>query len=38
MRVALAALPFFILMCVGVVLLTLFPDIALWLPNLLFNN
>lgn len=38
MRVALAALPFFILMCVGVVLLTIFPDIALWLPNLLFNN
>ncbi|MBT8414590.1 MAG: TRAP transporter large permease subunit [Boseongicola sp.] len=38
MRVALAALPFFILMCVGVVLLTLFPDIALWLPNLLFNK
>jgi TRAP-type C4-dicarboxylate transport system permease large subunit len=38
MRVALAALPFFILMCVGVVILTLFPDIALWLPNLLFNS
>ncbi len=38
MRVALAALPFFILMCVGVVILTIFPDIALWLPNLLFNK
>jgi len=38
MRVALAALPFFVLMCVGVVLLTIFPDIALWLPNLLFNK
>ena len=37
MRVALAALPFFVLMCVGVVLLTAFPEIALWLPGVLFD-
>lgn len=35
--VALAAMPFFFLMLVGVVLLTYFPIIALWLPNLLYN-
>ena len=38
MKVALAAVPFFILMCIGVVLLTLFPEIALWLPNSLFDK
>lgn len=32
-RIARAALPFFLLMCVGVVLLTAFPQIALWLPQ-----
>lgn len=32
-RVALAALPFFLLMCLSAVLLTLFPAIALWLPD-----
>lgn len=36
-RVALAALPFFLLMCLGVVLLALFPPIALWLPGLLYG-
>lgn len=35
--VALAAMPFFFLMLIGVVLLTYFPIIALWLPNLLYN-
>ena len=37
LRVASAALPFFILMCLGVLLLALFPDIALWLPSVLFR-
>lgn len=34
-RVAKAALPFFILMLVGVLLITIFPQIALWLPSLI---
>ena len=34
-KVALAAAPFFLLMCVVVVLITIFPNIALWLPSLL---
>ncbi len=34
-RVAKASLPFFLLLCLGVVLLTAFPQIALWLPNLI---
>jgi TRAP-type C4-dicarboxylate transport system permease large subunit len=38
MRVAIAAAPFFVLMCIGVVLLTIFPEIALWLPNTLFDK
>ena len=38
MRVAAAAAPFFVLMCVGAILLTLFPHIALWLPDLLYNR
>ncbi len=37
-RVAWAALPFFVLMCVGVVILTAFPEIALWLPGALFDK
>lgn len=37
-RVALAAAPFFVMMCLGVVLLTLFPEIALWFPNRLFGE
>ncbi len=36
LRVATAALPFFLLMCVAVVVLAVFPEIALFLPNLLF--
>lgn len=35
--VARAALPFFLLMLVGVVLLAAFPGIALWLPNLFYG-
>lgn len=37
-QVARAAAPFFLLMCVGVVLLTLFPGIALWLPRQLMGG
>ena len=36
-RVALAAMPFFFLMCLAVLILTIFPGIALWLPNVLFG-
>lgn len=28
-----AAMPFFLLLCVGIALLAVFPDIVLWLPN-----
>ena len=38
MKIAVAAAPFFVLMCIGVVLLTVFPEIALWLPNTLFDK
>ncbi len=34
-RVARASLPFFLLLCLGVILLTAFPNIALWLPSAL---
>ncbi|MCY0965060.1 TRAP transporter large permease [Parathalassolituus penaei] len=33
-KVALAAMPFFVLMCVAAVIISLFPGIALWLPGL----
>jgi C4-dicarboxylate transporter, DctM subunit len=36
-RVAIAALPFFFLMALAVVLLTIFPGIALWLPGVLYG-
>ncbi|MGC3939878.1 TRAP transporter large permease [Roseobacter sp. EG26] len=36
--IARSALPMFLLMVVGVVLLTLFPQIALWLPEYLTSN
>lgn len=36
-RVAWAALPFFLLMCLAVVIVTAFPGIALWLPGVLFG-
>lgn len=35
-RIAAAALPFFMLMCVALVLVTLFPQIALWLPGVIW--
>jgi len=34
-KVALYSTPFFLLMCLAVVLLVIFPDIALWLPDML---
>ena len=34
-KVAKASFPFFILMCIAALLLCIFPDIALWLPNAL---
>jgi len=37
-RVAVAALPFFVLMCIAVAIVTLLPEIALWLPDFLFNK
>ena len=35
-RIAKAAFPFFLLLCLAAVILTLFPGIALWLPAVLF--
>jgi C4-dicarboxylate transporter, DctM subunit len=35
--VARAALPFFLLMLLGVALLAVFPGIALWLPNYFYG-
>jgi len=37
-KIARAAIPFFIIMVVGVVLLALFPQIALWLPEFLYGR
>jgi C4-dicarboxylate transporter DctM subunit len=36
--VALVAAPFFVMMVIGVAIITFFPDIALWLPQLLFGK
>ncbi len=36
--VAWAAAPFFIMMVIGVVIITVFPEIALWLPQLLLGK
>jgi tripartite ATP-independent transporter DctM subunit len=36
-KVAMAALPFFFLMALAVVIITIFPGIVLWLPNLLYG-
>lgn len=35
-RTVRAALPFFLLLCLGTAILAVFPQIALWLPDLLF--
>lgn len=36
-KVAWAALPFFLLMCLSVAIITIFPGIALWLPGVFFG-
>ncbi|WP_417803799.1 TRAP transporter large permease [Thalassospira lucentensis] len=36
-RVAIYALPFFVLMLIAIALLVVFPDIALWLPSSLYD-
>ena len=36
--IARAAFPFFVLMAVAAVIVTLFPEIALWLPRVLFGG
>ena len=36
-KVALAASPFFFLMAIGVAIITIFPEIALWLPRVLLG-
>lgn len=36
LKVARAAVPFFLLMCLAVVLLAIFPQIALWLPSVMY--
>lgn len=36
--VALVAAPFFVMMVIGVAIITFFPEIALWLPQLLFGK
>ena len=36
-EVSIAAFPFFMLMCIGTALLIIFPDIALWLPRMLYG-
>ncbi len=35
-EIAMAAIPFFLIMCGAVILFTIFPNIILWLPNQLF--
>lgn len=35
--IAWSSMPFFLIMCMTAVLLVLFPEIALWLPNLLYG-
>lgn len=37
-RIIAAATPFFLLMCLGVFCITLWPEIALWLPDVLYDR
>lgn len=37
-RIVVASVPFFLLMCVGVLLITVFPQIVLWLPDTLYSK
>ncbi len=35
--VAKAVLPFFLVLCLGIVIITVFPGIATWLPRTMFS-
>lgn len=37
-RIAVASMPFFLLLCVATVIITAYPEIALWLPSALFDK
>ncbi|MGA0597873.1 TRAP transporter large permease [Enterovirga sp. CN4-39] len=37
LRVARAVLPFFLVLCLGILLITIFPEIATWLPRTMFS-
>ena len=37
-RVAVAAGPFFVLMCIGIVIITIYPQTALWLPEVMLGG
>lgn len=36
--IAIAAIPFFLLLCAAAVIITIFPEIALWFPNQLYGK
>jgi TRAP-type C4-dicarboxylate transport system permease large subunit len=37
-RIAVSAFPFFMLLCLAAVIITIFPQIALWLPDVLYGG
>jgi tripartite ATP-independent transporter DctM subunit len=37
-RIAVASMPFFLLLCLATVIITAYPEIALWLPSVLFDK
>jgi tripartite ATP-independent transporter DctM subunit len=37
LKVARAVLPFFLVLCLGILLITIFPEIATWLPRTMFS-
>ena len=37
-RIAISALPFFLLLCLAGLIITIFPQIALWLPDVLYGT
>ena len=37
-QIAIAALPFFLMLCLAAVVITIWPQIALWFPDLLYSN
>ena len=38
MKIVRASIPFFFLMCLGVLLITVFPQIVLWLPDVRYSK